>query len=159
MNAISCRLLPALVIGFIAVTVACGSDDETPDDPFPGVFRAGLYSRTEDGTTYELNFGALGRFTLKADGADHRAGTYTFVGTSLGEINNAFAFIDESEAPEECAEEDEPGVYRWLFNAGDNTLSLNVFDETCDDRKDELESDEWLKQPDPSPTPAPAAAR
>jgi len=158
MKAIARRLLPALVLGFIAITVACGSDAETPADPFPGVFRAGLYSRTEDGTTYELNFGGIGRFTLKADGADHRAGSYTFVGTSFEVINDAFAFIDES-APVECAEEDEPGVYKWSFNAGDNTLSLDVFDETCDDRKDELESDEWLKQPDPTPTPAPAAAR
>lgn len=157
MNATSRRLLPALILGIIAIALACGSDNEPSADPFPGVFRAGLYSRTDGGTTYELNFGDIGRYTLKADGADHRAGSYTFVGTKFGEINTAFAFIDER-APVECAEEDEPGVYRWSFKFEDNTLSLDVFDESCGDRKNELESEEWLKQPDPSPTPAPAAS-
>ncbi|HEV8575326.1 MAG TPA: hypothetical protein VGR43_11535 [Dehalococcoidia bacterium] len=158
MKAVSRLLLPAVTLGVIAFAAACGSGDKTPDDQFAGFFRPGVYTRTDGDKTYEINLGGAGLYSLKLNGADYRAGSYTLVGTSLSpeDINKAFAFIDEAEGPTQCAEEDEPGVYKWSFT--ETTMKLDAFRESCDQRKDELESGDWLRQPDPSSTPAPAAS-
>ena len=145
----------------LAAVLSCGGSDGSPDetpDPFAGVFLDGIYTRFDNERNYEVRFGVTsGRYVLLVDGAEQRRGTHTTVTTNEGDP--ALGLVDEGEFPARCPEDQLLGAYTWKFN--DNKLTLDAFEEQCDQRKDELESDEWLYQgpnPTASPVPVPEAS-
>jgi hypothetical protein len=143
----------ALFIALGAV-LACGGDSKDEEtDPFARTFREGIYTRFDDGKNYEIRFGvSVGRYVLLVDGVEQRRGTHTLVSTAEGDP--ALGLIDEGEFPAKCPEDQLLGAYTWKFK--DNTLTLDAFEEKCDERKKELESDKWLYAgPAPTETPAP----
>lgn len=133
------------------VMVACGGsgDGGATPDPFAGLFREGIYTRTDGDKTYEIKFGvSLGSYVLLG-AAEERRGSYTLVTTPGGD--RAFAFIDDPEFAAKCSLDQEPGIYVWEFK--DDKLSLDQFDEKCDERREELNSKDWRYQgPLPSPS-------
>jgi len=145
---------------FIALgaVLSCGSSKDEEPDPFAGIFREGIYTRFDDGKNYEVRFGVSpGRYILLVDGAEQRRGTHTTATTIEGDP--ALGIVDEGEFPARCPEDQQLGAYTWKIK--DNKLSLNPFEEKCDQRKTELESDDWLYQgPAPTSTPlrVPAAS-
>jgi hypothetical protein len=141
----------AICAGILLVVSCGGSDEGEPSpDPLSTVFRDGIYTRTKDGKQYEIIYGiGIGRYSLEIDGVEQRRGSYTHVTTPEGD--KAIAYIDDGEFPAKCDLSEEPGVYFWERD-GDRT-PLDVYEEKCDQRKDDLEG-EWIyTAPLPSFTP------
>jgi hypothetical protein len=142
----------ALFVSLIAV-LSCGSDDEPPD-PLGGIFQEGVYTRFDGEKNYEVRFGvAIGRFVLLVDGVEQRRGTHTIATTIEGDP--ALGILDEGAFPARCPEDQQLSAYVWKLK--DNKLSLDPFEEPCEQRKSELDSDDWLYQ-GPAPTSTPARA-
>jgi len=134
------------------ISMSCGGSDEpeVSPDPLSTVFRDGIYTRTKDGKAYEIIYGiGIGRYSLTIDGVEQRRGSYTHVTTPEGD--KAIAYIDDGEFAAKCDLSEEPGVYLWQ-REGDKT-PLDVYDEKCDQRKDELEGEWNYMAPLPSMTP------
>lgn len=154
--AFAIRLLSAAALFIVSgAVISCGSSNNEEPDPFAGIFRDGAYTRFDDGKNYEVRFGVSpGRFTLLVDGAEQRRGTHTTVTTIEGDP--ALGIVDEGDFPARCPEDQQLGAYTWKIK--DNKLSLDPFEEKCDQRKKDLDSDDWLYQgPAPTSTPIPAA--
>jgi hypothetical protein len=153
---VSWTIVVALVAAS-AVLVSCGgsdADSEATPDPLEGAFREGIYTRTEEGKSYEIRFGVeIGRYVLLTDGVETRRGTHTLA-TTTEEGAPALAFIDEGEFEGVCTGEQALGVYLWEFE--DNKLSMKTHTEECEQRRIELESDDWAYQGSlPTATPPP----
>ena len=135
------------------LVLSCGSSNDEVPDPFAGVFRDGTYTRFDDGKNYEVLFGVSpGRYVLFVDGAEQRRGTHTTATTTDGDP--ALGLVDEGDFPARCPQDQQLSAYIWKFK--DNKLSLDAFEEKCDQRKKELESGDWLYQgPPPTSTAAP----
>jgi hypothetical protein len=152
---------------FIALLLAsCGGGSgagggATPD-PFADIFREGIYTREDNGDSYEIRFGVqIGIYSLTVNGEERRRGSFTlgYAPDPVGQADltrKRVAMVDRPESPTMCAPEQEPGGYEWDFD--DNKLKLTALEEECEQRKDDLDSDDWLYQGPLPTTPAPMSA-
>jgi hypothetical protein len=143
----------ALLVGLVSV-LSCGDSDDGSPDPLGGIFQEGVYTRFDGEKNYEIRFGvSIGRFVLLVDGVEQRRGTHTLATTKDGDP--ALGIIDDGQFPARCPEDQQLSAYVWEIK--DNKLSLDPFEEPCEQRKSELDSDDWLYQ-GPAPTSTPVRA-